>query len=38
MSDFLHDTSVVGASAWDRLFDETMAGLTFDVDGEALGI
>ena len=35
---FLHDTSVVGASAWNRLFDETMAGLTFDVDGEALGI
>ncbi len=31
---FLHDKSVVGASAWNRLFDETMAGLTFDVDGE----
>ncbi len=30
---FLHDKSVVGASAWNRLFDETMAGLTFDVDG-----
>ena len=30
---FLHDQSVVGASAWNRLFDETMAGLTFDVDG-----
>ncbi|WP_424933842.1 M3 family oligoendopeptidase [Amaricoccus macauensis] len=33
---FLHDQSVVGAAAWNRLFDETMAGLTFDVDGEIL--
>ena len=32
---FLHDQSVVGASAWNRLFDETMAGLTFTVEGEA---
>ena len=31
---FLHDNSVVGAAAWNRLFDETMAGLTFVVDGE----
>jgi len=31
---FLHDQSVVGATAWNRLFDETMAGLTFDVAGE----
>ncbi|MCU4653134.1 M3 family oligoendopeptidase [Roseibacterium sp. SDUM158016] len=35
---FLHDTSVVGASAWNKLFDETIAGLAFDVDGESLGI
>ena len=35
---FLHDNSVVGAAAWNRLFDETTAGLTFDVDGETLGI
>jgi len=34
MEKFLHDKSVVGASAWMRLFDETMAGLTFDVEGE----
>ncbi|WP_108783238.1 M3 family oligoendopeptidase [Pontivivens insulae] len=33
---FLHDQGVVGASAWNRLFDETMAGLTFDVNGEEL--
>jgi oligoendopeptidase F len=31
---FLHDTSVVGASAWNKLFDETMAGLTFEVEGQ----
>ncbi len=35
---FLHDQSVVGAAAWNRLFDETMAGLTFEVDGETLGL
>ncbi|MFN4159997.1 MAG: M3 family oligoendopeptidase [Gemmobacter sp.] len=32
---FLHDQSTVGAAAWNRLFDETMAGMTFDVAGEA---
>ena len=31
---FLHDQSQVGATAWNRLFDETMAGLTFEVEGE----
>ncbi|MBE2277116.1 MAG: M3 family oligoendopeptidase [Rhodobacteraceae bacterium] len=31
---FLHDQSTVGAAAWNRLFDETMAGLTFRVEGE----
>jgi oligoendopeptidase F len=31
---FLHDNSVVGASAWNKLFDETMAGLMFSVAGE----
>ncbi len=30
---FLHDKSVVGPGAWVRLFDETMAALTFDIDG-----
>ncbi|MCA3438008.1 MAG: M3 family oligoendopeptidase [Rhodobacter sp.] len=28
---FLHDQSTVGAAAWNRLFDETMAGRMFDV-------
>ncbi len=34
---FLHDQSVVGATAWNKLFDETIAGLEFDVDGEVRG-
>ncbi|MEM8654847.1 MAG: oligoendopeptidase F, partial [Pseudomonadota bacterium] len=34
---FMHDLGVVG-DAWERLFDETIAGLTFDIDGEALNI
>lgn len=35
---FLHDQSVVGTTAWNRLFDETMAALTFDVGGESLNL
>ncbi|WP_210527906.1 M3 family oligoendopeptidase [Rubellimicrobium arenae] len=35
---FLHDQSSVGASAWNKLFDETIAGLEFEVDGETLNI
>jgi len=35
---FLHDQSTVGAAAWNRLFDETMAGLEFEVDGEPLNL
>ena len=31
---FLHDQSSVGAAAWNKLFDETMAGLTFTPEGE----
>ncbi len=34
MEKFLHDSGVVGASAWNKLFDETMAGLMFTVAGE----
>ncbi|MEO3415267.1 M3 family oligoendopeptidase [Roseovarius sp. CAU 1744] len=34
---FLHDMGVVG-DAWERLFDETIAGLSFDVDGDTLNI
>jgi len=35
---FLHDQSAVGANAWNKLFDETIADLTFPVDGEDLGL
>ncbi len=31
---FLHDQSVVGSAAWNRLFDETTAMLEFEVEGE----
>ncbi|TNJ41773.1 M3 family oligoendopeptidase [Phaeobacter sp. B1627] len=34
---FLHDLGVVG-DAWEKLFDETIAGLTFEIDGEEMGI
>jgi len=32
----LHEKSVAGRSAWNRLFDETMARLRFPVDGKEL--
>ena len=32
----LHEKSITGHAAWNRLFDETMARLSFEVDGEAL--
>ena len=34
---FLHDLGVVG-DAWERMFDETIAGLTFEVNGQTLNI
>ncbi|OWU84278.1 oligoendopeptidase F [Oceanicola sp. 22II-s10i] len=34
---FLHDLGVTG-DAWEKLFDETIAGLEFNVDGEDLNI
>jgi oligoendopeptidase F len=37
MEKFLHDLGVVG-DAWERLFDETIAGLTFEIEGEDLNI
>jgi oligoendopeptidase F len=33
-----HEKSVTGSSAWNRLFDETMARLTFNVAGEELPV
>ena len=37
MEKFLHDLGVIG-DAWERLFDETIAGLGFEVAGEPLNI
>jgi oligoendopeptidase F len=34
---FMHDLGVVG-DAWERMFDETITGLQFDVNGETMGI
>ena len=34
---FLHDLGIVG-DAWEKLFDETIAGLEFKIDGEKLNI
>jgi oligoendopeptidase F len=33
-----HEKSVSGYSAWNRLFDETIASLRFDVEGQSLAI
>ena len=38
LEQFLHDQSTVGAAAWNRLFDETMAGLEFTIDEETLNL
>lgn len=34
----LHEKSVAGKAAWVRLFDETLAGLRFEVDGRKLSL
>ncbi|MDA4631485.1 hypothetical protein NZA98_10255, partial [Escherichia coli] len=33
-----HEKSITGRGAWNRLFDETMTALRFDVDGEDLAL
>ena len=38
IEELFHDKSITGRSAWNRLFDETMASLKFVVDGETLGL
>ncbi len=38
LEQFLHDQSSVGSAAWNKLFDETIAGLSFEIDGEALNL
>ena len=34
----LHEKHVAGAAAWSRLFDETIAGMRVDVNGESLTV
>jgi len=36
LEELFHDKSVTAFSAWNRLYDETLASLRFDVDGESL--
>ncbi len=36
LEQLFHEKSLTGRGAWNRLFDETMTELRFDVDGEAL--
>jgi len=36
VEELFHEKSVTGRAAWNRLFDETVAGVTVDVDGETL--
>jgi oligoendopeptidase F len=38
VEELFHEKSITGYSAWNRLFDETIAALRFQVDGEDLGI
>jgi oligoendopeptidase F len=38
IEELFHEKSVTGRSAWNRLFDETMASLRFDIGGEQLSV
>ncbi|HVW93981.1 MAG TPA: M3 family oligoendopeptidase [Devosia sp.] len=38
VEELFHEKSTTGASAWNRLFDETLSGLKFTVEGEELGL
>lgn len=38
LEQLFHEKAVSGRGAWDRLFNETMANLRFEVDGEALSL
>jgi oligoendopeptidase F len=38
LEELFHDKSVTAFSAWNRLFDETLSGLTFEVGGETLNL
>jgi oligoendopeptidase F len=38
LEELFHEKSVTGAGAWNRLFDETLGSLRFNVDGKELAI
>jgi oligoendopeptidase F len=38
LEELFHDKSVTAFSAWNRLFDETLSALEFEVDGETLNM
>ncbi|WP_370676764.1 M3 family oligoendopeptidase [Pleomorphomonas sp. PLEO] len=38
VEELFHEKSITAYSAWNRLFDETIAGLRFPIDGEELAI
>ncbi|MFL4466643.1 M3 family oligoendopeptidase, partial [Brucella melitensis] len=38
LEQLFHEKSITGYSAWNRLFDETMSGLRFEIGGEQLAI
>jgi len=38
VEELFHEKSVTGYSAWNRLFDETIAGLRFKISGKSLAI
>ncbi|MBU1175201.1 MAG: M3 family oligoendopeptidase [Alphaproteobacteria bacterium] len=38
VEEVFHDKAQTGRAAWNRLFDETMSSLKFEVDGEVLGL
>ena len=38
LEELFHDKSVTAFSAWNRLYDETLSSLSFEVDGETLSL
>jgi len=38
LEQLFHEKSITGYSAWNRLFDETISGLRFEIDGKELSI
>ncbi|MGE0233488.1 MAG: hypothetical protein AB7S46_17060, partial [Flavobacteriaceae bacterium] len=38
LEQLFHETSLTGRGAWNRLFDETVAALTFDLSGEKVSL